>query len=71
MGVNPKMTQLPATRVRCDRRDCVHYKVDDLREPGMCRCSHPEKQYHLQQNPCPLYRLNWTGTTSKLNLDEW
>jgi len=66
-------TQTSGTRSKCPQRDCVHFADDPQRIYGMCLCQHPEKIHHIDQIPCPLYRMNWakTGMIGKISLDDW
>jgi len=51
---------LGGLRVVCDQAQCVFYEADPQRERGKCQCKHPDKKHHLNQKPCPLYRMNWS-----------
>lgn len=46
------------TLVFCRLADCMHYRPDD-RDPGRCRCVHPDKPFHLKEATCPLYKAEW------------
>jgi hypothetical protein len=52
-----------AIRVECILSDCTYYTP--CSEKGLCMCTHPEKKYHLIEEVCPLYRLDWAKSKSK------
>lgn len=60
------------TRVLCTRADCVHYKQDEAAGPRSrtCICMHPDKEHHMDQVPCPLFRLDWRHANGT-SLDDW
>ena len=53
----------PAVRVECHLQDCVHHTT----APGdkLCHCTHPDKRYHLFEDVCPLYILDWAKSDAK------
>jgi len=52
-------------RVECILNDCTYYTP--CSEKGLCMCTHPEKKYHVIEEVCPLYRLDWTKSKSKVD----
>ncbi len=50
-------------RVKCTMSDCVRYNRPTGVMPGSdaCDCSHPEKDMHREQYPCPLYKKEWSA----------
>ena len=54
-----------AIRVECILSDCTYFTP--CSENGLCICTHPEKKYHLIEEVCPLYRLDWTKSEGKVD----
>ena len=48
----------PMISVECTLKDCIFYHTDP-EQPGIVYCKHQDKPHHMQNDPCPLYRLNW------------
>lgn len=50
-------------RVDCNLTDCCYYKLSSSKPtstiPNPCDCSHPHKEMHRFQKPCPLYKKDW------------
>lgn len=38
--------------------DCVYFYRNNL-NPSETYCLHNAKKYHLDQQPCPLYHIDW------------
>lgn len=49
---------------KCPRTECVFFG-DAPGGTDTCYCRHPEKQYHLNEIPCPLFRIDWSKTSGQ------
>ncbi len=58
-------------RVKCTMTDCLRFNkpADTAQGSDACDCSHPEKDMHVGQYPCPLYKTEWS-TLDSTNLAE-
>ena len=52
------MAEEPLTQVICRQSDCMYYRIF-TEHAGKVFCSHPEKEFYMDRNPCPLYRMDW------------
>lgn len=52
------------TRVECKLTNCA-FLVQPADNPGIF-CNHSDKKHHLAEEPCPLYRPDWTKSNDQV-----